>query len=108
MAAGSVIVDMAAEQGGNCELSKPDEEVVQGGVRILGPTNLPATAPFHASQMYAKNMANFLALLVKEGELVIDTEDEIVDGTIVTRDGRVVCTRVLEALGEPLPEAVSS
>ena len=109
MQKGSVIVDLAAEQGGNCELSKPDEEVVtENGVRILGPTNLPATAPFHASQMYAKNLANFLQLLVKDGELVIDTEDEIVDGTIVTRDGRVVCTRVLEALGEPAPQAVTT
>src|SRR5205823_11116888 len=109
MQKGSVIVDLAAEQGGNCELSKADEEVVtDNGVRILGPTNLPATAPFHASQMYAKNLANFLQLLVKEGELVVDTEDEIIDGTIVTRDGRVVCARVLEALGEPVPQAVTT
>ena len=76
--------------------------------RVLGPTNLPASAPFHASQMYAKNLANFLQLLVKDGELVVDTEDEIIDGTIVTRDGRVVCTRVLEALGEPAPETVTT
>jgi len=73
------------------------------GVHVLGPTNLPAAAPFHASQMYSKNLANFLALLVKDGELVIDLEDEIVDGTLVTRDGKVVCSRVLEALGEPVP-----
>ena len=105
MQSGSVIVDLAAEQGGNCELSQPDEDVVEHGVRILGPTNLPASAPFHASQMYSKNLANFLALLVKDGELVIDLEDEIVDGTIVTRDGKIVCSRVLEALGEPLPAA---
>src|SRR5437588_5797936 len=109
MQKGSVIVDLAAEQGGNCELSRPDEDVLtENGVRILGPTNLPASAPFHASQMYAKNLANFLQLLVKDGELVIDTEDEIIDGTIVTRDGRVVCTRVLEALGEPVPEALTT
>jgi H+-translocating NAD(P) transhydrogenase subunit alpha len=109
MQQGSVVVDLAAEQGGNCELSEPDEEVTtEHGVRILGPTNLPATAPFHASQMYAKNLANFLQLLVKDGELVIDTEDEIVDGTIVTRDGRVVCARVLEALGEAAPETVAT
>jgi len=109
MQKGSVIVDLAAEQGGNCELSRPDEDVItENGVRILGPTNLPASAPFHASQMYAKNLANFLQLLVKDGELVIDTEDEIIDGTIVTRDGRVVCTRVLEALGEPVPEALTT
>jgi NAD(P) transhydrogenase subunit alpha len=103
MQKGAVIVDLAAEQGGNCELSRPDEEVVEHGVRILGPTNLPAAAPFHASQMYAKNLANFVALLVEDGQLVIDLEDEIVGGTIVTRDGRVVCSRVLEALGEPVP-----
>jgi H+-translocating NAD(P) transhydrogenase subunit alpha len=108
MSPGAVVVDMAAEQGGNCELSKPDEEVVEGGVRIFGPTNLPAAAPFHASQMYAKNLTNFLSLLVKDGEIVIDTEDEIIDGTLVTRDGRVVCPRVLEALGEPVPESVQS
>src|SRR5437588_5066274 len=109
MQKGSVIVDLAAEQGGNCELSRPDEDVfTENGVRILGPTNLPASAPFHASQMYAKNLANFLQLLVSDGELVIDIEDEIIDGTIVTRDGRVVCTRVLEALGEPVPEALTT
>src|SRR5438067_6731254 len=101
MQKGSVLVDLAAEQGGNCELSRPDEEVTtENGVRILGPTNLPAAAPFHASQMYAKNLANFLQLLVKDGELVL--------GTIVTRDGRVVCARVLEALGEPAPHAVTT
>jgi NAD(P) transhydrogenase subunit alpha len=103
MQPGAVVVDMAAEQGGNCELSEPEREVVEGGVRIFGPTNLPAEAPFHASQMYAKNLANFVQLLVKDGELVIDTSDEIIDGTLVTRDGSVVCTRVLEALGEPVP-----
>src|SRR5947207_4044390 len=100
MAPGSVIVDMAAGQGGNCELSQPDQEVVERGVRIYGPTNLPAEAPFHASQMYSNNLQNFLLHLVKEGELVIDPEDEIADGTIVTRGGEVVCARVLEALGE--------
>ena len=100
MSPGSVIVDMAAGQGGNCELSRADEEVVDGGVRIFGPTNLPALAPFHASQMYSKNIQNFLLHLVKDGELIIDPEDEIADGTLVTRDGGVVCTRVLEALGE--------
>ena len=100
MSPGSVIVDMAAGQGGNCELSRPDEEVEEHGVRIFGPTNLPAEAPFHASQMYSKNLQNFLLHLVKEGELVIDPEDEIADGTLVTKGGEVVCTRVLEALGE--------
>jgi NAD(P) transhydrogenase subunit alpha len=108
MQSGSVIVDMAAEQGGNCELSKPDEEVAEGGVRIFGPTNLPAAAPYHASQMYAKNLANFLLHVYRDGATEPNLEDEIVDGTMVTRDGRVVCTRVLEALGEPVPTAEAS
>jgi proton-translocating NAD(P)+ transhydrogenase subunit alpha len=100
MTPGSVIVDMAAGQGGNCELSRPDQEVVERGVRIFGPTNLPAEAPFHASQMYSKNIQNFLTHLVTDGEFVNDPEDEIADGTLVTKGGEVVCTRVLEALGE--------
>ncbi|MFN2544645.1 MAG: Re/Si-specific NAD(P)(+) transhydrogenase subunit alpha [Actinomycetota bacterium] len=98
MQPGAVIVDMAAEQGGNCELSKPDEEVLEHGVRIFGPTNLPAEAPFHASQMYAKNLANFVLHVFRDGAEP-NLEDEIVDGTLVTRGGNVVCTRVLEALG---------
>jgi NAD(P) transhydrogenase subunit alpha len=69
-------------------------------VRILGPTNLPAAAPFHASQMYAKNLQNFLLHMVEDGGLRIDPEDEIADGTLVTRGGEVVCSRVREALGE--------
>src|SRR5205085_4381015 len=103
---GSVVVDMAAGQGGNCELSRPDQEVADGGVRIFGPTNLPAQAPFHASQMYSKNLQSFLLHLVGEGELVIDTEDEITDGTLVTRNGEVVGARVRGALGEA--EAVTA
>ena len=67
MASGSVIVDLAAERGGNCELTKPDEAVVVNGVTILGPTNLPASVPYHASQMYAKNVANFAAAAEQAG-----------------------------------------
>jgi NAD(P) transhydrogenase subunit alpha len=99
MAAGSIVVDIAAEQGGNCELTRPDQTVTQDGVMVLGPTNLPATVPYHASQMYAKNMSAFLAHLVKEGELHIDLEDEITRSTLVSRGGLVVNPRVREAFG---------
>ena len=90
MASGSVIVDLAAERGGNCELTQADQRVVEHGVTILGPTNLPSEAPYHASQMYAKNMTNFLALLVKEGQIKLDLEDEILRESLVARDGAVV------------------
>jgi len=99
MAPGSVIVDLAAERGGNCECTRPGETVEQNGVTILGPENLPATVPYHASQMYAKNISTFLLHLVKDGELVIDTEDEITAGTLVTQGGQVVHPGVREALG---------
>jgi len=99
MAHGSVIIDLAAERGGNCELTKADETVVDHGVTILGPTNLPSTAPFHASQMYAKNICTFLTLLTdKEGKLTINTEDEIVGETLVARDGAVVNAKIGDLL----------
>ena len=98
MAAGSVVVDLAAEQGGNCELTRPGEEVVTEGVTVIGPLNLPATAPYHASQMYAKNISNFLLHLLRDGALTLDTDDQIVAETLVTRDGEVVNPRVREAL----------
>ena len=85
MRAGSVIVDLAAEAGGNCELTEPGEEVVREGVIILGLLNLPSTMPSHASQLYAKNVAALLDLLVADGELKLDFEDEIVAGACVTR-----------------------
>ena len=106
MQPGSVVVDLAAEQGGNCELSRPDETVEEGGVRVFGPTNLPATIPFHASQMYAKNVSNFLLHLCRDGGLAIDLDDEITRETLVTQGGEVVNARVREALG--LGEAVSA
>jgi NAD(P) transhydrogenase subunit alpha len=99
MAPGSVIVDIAAERGGNCELTRPGEEVEQNGVRILGPVNLPSTIPYHASQMYGKNIATFLKHLIRDGQLALDLEDEIVRETLVTRDGDVVHPRVRETLG---------
>lgn len=88
MKPGSVIVDLAAERGGNCELAKPDEIVVHHGVTILGPTNLPSTVPHDASQMFARNVAAFLAPMVKESDaLKIDLEDEVIRATLVFRDG---------------------
>ncbi|MEP6914035.1 MAG: Re/Si-specific NAD(P)(+) transhydrogenase subunit alpha [Acidobacteriota bacterium] len=100
MAPGSVIVDLAAERGGNCELTRPDEIVVHRGVSILGPSNPPALVPYHASQMYSKNITTFLMhLLGKTGAaqpaLPIDTEDEITRETLLTRGGQVVHPRVL-------------
>ncbi|PYQ42923.1 MAG: NAD(P)(+) transhydrogenase (Re/Si-specific) subunit alpha [Acidobacteria bacterium] len=98
MPPGAVVVDVAAEQGGNCELTRPGETVTRGAVSILGPVNLPSTVPQHASQLYCRNMATFLALIVAGGELKIDLADEIVRETLVTRDGEVVHPRVREAL----------
>ena len=106
MAPGSVIVDLAAERGGNCELTRPDEVVVENGVTILGPTNLPSTVPYHASQMYAKNISTFLLHLAKDGVVRIDREDEITRETLVAQGGEVVHPRVRQALG--LPELVAS
>jgi NAD(P) transhydrogenase subunit alpha len=99
MHTGSVVVDLAAERGGNCELTRAGEDVVEGGVKIIGPINIPTTIPFHASQMYAKNVATFLLHLVDEGNLKIDTEDEITEGTLITHGGKVVNPRILEAMG---------
>ena len=85
MRPGSVIVDLAAEAGGNCELTEPGEEVVREGVTIIGPTNLPGSMPFHASQLYARNVSALLQHLAPEGELKLDFEDEITAGACVTR-----------------------
>ncbi|UCF68146.1 MAG: Re/Si-specific NAD(P)(+) transhydrogenase subunit alpha [Acidobacteriota bacterium] len=103
MSPGSVIVDLAAERGGNCELTRPNETVVEHGVTIIGPVNLPASVPFHASQMYAKNLTNLIELFVKDGKMDLDVDDEIVQGTMVTRGGRVVHPAVCELLGIPAP-----
>ncbi len=101
MPPGSVIVDLAAERGGNCELTKPGETVEVHGVTILGPTNLPAEIPQHASQMFAKNIATFLQHLVKDGALHINLQDEITRETLITRGGDVVHPKVRELLGLP-------
>ena len=98
MAPGSVIVDLAAERGGNCELTQADQTIVAHGVTIMGPTNLPATVPYHASQMYSRNIVTFVQHLVKNGQLSFDMEDEITRETLVTRNGEVVHARVRELL----------
>jgi len=101
MQPGSVIVDCAAERGGNCELTRANHRVVtENGVMVLGPTNLPSQVPYEASVMYAKNAASFLLHIVHDGALAIDPEDEIVKGTLVTRDGEIINKRVLESLAE--------
>ncbi|MFQ5599352.1 MAG: Re/Si-specific NAD(P)(+) transhydrogenase subunit alpha [Candidatus Krumholzibacteriia bacterium] len=94
MKPGSVIVDLAAEAGGNCELTRADEHVVVNGVTILGPLNLPSTMPVHASQMYSKNISTLLQHLMKEGELALDMQDEITKGACVTYEGSIVNERV--------------
>jgi NAD(P) transhydrogenase subunit alpha len=101
MAPGSVIVDLAAERGGNCELTKADEVVVDGGVTIIGPTNLPSEVPTHASQMLANNLTNFLKLITRGGELHLNLEDEVVRSTLTTYRGEVVSPQVRELLGLP-------
>jgi H+-translocating NAD(P) transhydrogenase subunit alpha len=101
MAPGSVVVDLAAERGGNCELTEPDTTVVHRGVTIIGPSNPPALVPYHASQMYSKNIITFLTHLVgktgaQQPSLPIDLADEITRETLLTRDGEVVHPRVRE------------
>jgi len=89
MRPGSVIVDIAAEQGGNCELTRAGETVLHGGVRILGPVNLAATLPYHASEMYSRNLFNFLKPALDKGELAIDWKDEVFAGAVLTLDGEI-------------------
>lgn len=99
MQVGSVIVDLAAERGGNCELSQADTKIVEHGVTILGPTNLPSEVPNHASQMFSKNVTTFLLNMVEDGQLNVNLDDEIVLGTLTARQGEVVHPRVREILG---------
>jgi len=106
MAPGSVIVDLAAERGGNCELTRPDELVLEHGVTIIGPVNLASGVPYHSSQMYAKNLTSFLTNLVKDGQLRPPESDDIIRDTLLTQGGAVVNARVREMLG--MPKAVVS
>ncbi len=99
MSPGSVIIDLAAERGGNCELTQANQTVVTQGVTIIGTENLPSLVPYHASQMYSKNIATFLLYLVKKGEVTIDREDEITRETLLTCDGEIVHPQVRELLG---------
>jgi len=96
MAPGSVIVDLAAERGGNCELTEAEHTVVAHGVTIIGSINLASTVPYHASQMYARNLSTFLLYLIKDGHLQINVQDEIVRETLLTRDGEIVNARLRE------------
>jgi NAD(P) transhydrogenase subunit alpha len=98
MPKGSVIVDVAAERGGNCELTKPGCVAVKHGVTILGPTNLPSSVPQHASMMFARNMFNFLKPIFIEGRLEIDLEDQVLRESLVAKDGNVVHPRVIDLL----------
>ena len=94
MQPGSVIVDVAAERGGNCELTQPGETAIVNGVTLLGPTNLPGEIPYHASQMFAKNITTFLMNMVQDGQFKIDVGDEIVKETLISMGGKVVNARV--------------
>ena len=103
MKRGSVIVDLAASTGGNVSLSRPDEVVVtNNGVTIMAPLNLAATIPYHASQLYSRNMTSFLQLLSRDGELNIDMKDDVVGPSCVTHQGKMVNQRVAALLGEPV------
>ncbi len=107
MAPGSVIVDLAAERGGNCELTRPGEEIVVYGVTIIGRFNLASSVPYHASQMYSRNVSAFLMHLVKDGKLRLDTSDEIIRETLLTLGGEVVNKRVREFFSLPTLAASS-
>jgi len=101
MAPGSVIIDLAAERGGNCELTRPDEIIVEHNVTIIGEFNLAASVPYHASSLYARNVSAFLQHLVKDGKVQLDLSDEIIRETLVTREGQVVNARVREFFALP-------
>ena len=105
MVPGSVILDLAAERGGNCELTRAGETVVEHGVTLVGPINLASGVPHHASQMYARNLTSFLANLVKDGKVRPAESDDIIRDTLVTQGGEVVNARVRELLGLPAPVA---
>jgi len=111
MRRGSVLVDLAAPAGGNCELTQPGVEQNINGVVLLAPLNLPAEVPVHASQLYARNILNFLALIVKKGELTVDLADEVLAGACVAQNGRPVNPKVaklLEAAIQPASSANSA
>ena len=97
MKRGSIIIDLAGATGGNVTVSKADEIVERDGVTVMAPTNLPATVPVHASQLYSRNVTSFLNLLIKDGELHVDMDDNIVGPSCVTHEGQWVNERVAAA-----------
>jgi NAD(P) transhydrogenase subunit alpha len=99
MKRGAVVIDLAGATGGNVTLSKADEVVDRNGVTIMAPTNLPATVPVHASQLYSRNVTAFLSLLIKEGDLHIDMNDDVVGPSCVTHEGKWMNQRVAAAMG---------
>jgi NAD(P) transhydrogenase subunit alpha len=105
MRPGAVLVDLAAEQGGNCALTEPGQEVVRHGVVLVGPLNLPSTVPTHASQMYARTVTNFLTHLLKEGKVHLDQNDELTRGPLVTHQGEILHEVVKTALKPRNPVA---
>lgn len=107
MKRGAVIVDLAGASGGNCAVSRPDDVVIRDGVTIMAPLNLPATVPVHASQLYSRNVTAFLNLLIKDGKLNIDMNDDVVSGACVAHEGKVVNQRVAAAL-EAVSQSVRS
>src|SRR5262249_33432893 len=107
MAPGSVIVDLASERGGNCELTKPGEVVIEHGITIIGYFNLATGMPYHASQMYSRNLSAFLLHLVKDGKVQLNLDDEIIRETLLTREGEVFNARVREFFSLPALPAVN-
>ena len=98
MKTGAVIIDLAAEGGGNCELTQPGEKINLQGVIIYGPLDVPSQTPLHASEMYAKNLFNFLSQMIKDGEFKPDWEDEVIAGALLTKDGEITNQQVKEAV----------
>jgi NAD(P) transhydrogenase subunit alpha len=105
MKPGSVIVDLAGEAGGNCELSEPGQEVVRYDVKVLAPLNVPSTMAEHASQLYARNIEAFLGLMIDKGRLNLDFDDEIIAGACITRGGEIVNERAKQAASQGAPAA---
>jgi NAD(P) transhydrogenase subunit alpha len=102
MVAGSVIVDLAAEQGGNCEVTEAGQTVDRNGVKVIGPVNVPSSVAAHSSLVYAKNVANLVALMIHDGVVDVDVDDDVIRDTLVARDGEIVHTRVREVYGLPV------
>src|SRR5436309_8675483 len=102
MKPGSVVIDMSASTGGNCALTKPGETIAHNGVSIMGPLNIPATVPLHASQLYSRNLVSFLALIIDKGNLKVDMQDEILKGSCVAYQGGNVHPKVAAAIGQPV------